>query len=39
MMKRLLLLAGLLLALGSVVSADSPYPPCTPKCPRTTSAN
>lgn len=32
MKKRLLLLAGLLLALGTVVSADMPAPPCDPKC-------
>jgi hypothetical protein len=32
MTKRLLLLAGLLLALGTIVSADAPLPPCDPDC-------
>jgi hypothetical protein len=33
MTKRLLLLAGLLLALGTILSADYPLPPCDPDCP------
>jgi len=33
MKKSLLLLAGLMLALGTVVSADQPIPPCDPDCP------
>jgi hypothetical protein len=32
MKKRLLLLAGLMLALGTIVSADAPLPPCDPDC-------
>jgi hypothetical protein len=32
MLKRLLLLAGLMLALGTIVSADWPPPPCDPTC-------
>jgi hypothetical protein len=30
--KKLFLLAGMLLALGTMVSADVPLPPCDPKC-------
>ena len=33
MTKRLLLLASLMLALGTVLSADYPTPPCDPHCP------
>lgn len=33
MTKRLLLVVGLMLALGAVVSAESPIPPCDPHCP------
>jgi len=32
MKKRLLLLAGMMLALGTIVQADLPTPPCDPKC-------
>jgi hypothetical protein len=32
MKKRLLLLAGFMLALGTIVSADQPLPPCDPDC-------
>ena len=32
MIKKLFLLAGLLLALGTIVSAEMPIPPCDPKC-------
>jgi hypothetical protein len=32
MIKKLFLLAGMLLALGTMVSADVPLPPCDPKC-------
>jgi hypothetical protein len=32
MTKRLLLLAGLMLALGTILSADLPVPPCDPHC-------
>jgi hypothetical protein len=39
MMKRLLLLAGLMLAVGSIISADSPPPPCDPKCGQKTPAS
>jgi hypothetical protein len=38
MMKRLLLLAGLMLALGTIVSADMPAPDCDPHCGPTLSA-
>ena len=34
MMKRLIVLAGLMLAIGTIVSADIPPPPCDPKCPK-----
>lgn len=37
MKKRLFLLAGLLLALGTIVSADIPVPPCDPDCTLTVS--
>jgi hypothetical protein len=30
-----LVLAGLTFALGAIVSAEYPPPPCDPKCPRT----
>ncbi len=33
MKKRLLLLAGLMLAFGTILSADYPLPPCDPDCP------
>jgi hypothetical protein len=33
MMRKLLLLTGLMLALGTIVSADWPIPPCDPHCP------
>jgi len=33
MVKKLLLIAGLLVAFGSIVSADMPIPPCDPHCP------
>jgi len=32
MFKRLFLLAGVVLALAMTVSADIPFPPCTPDC-------
>lgn len=32
MTKRLLLMAGLMLALGTILSADLPIPPCDPNC-------
>ncbi len=32
MMRKLFLLAGLMLALGTIVSADIPLPPCDPHC-------
>ncbi|HEV8042367.1 MAG TPA: hypothetical protein VGP62_26055 [Bryobacteraceae bacterium] len=32
MMRKLLLLASLMLALGTIVSADMPAPPCDPNC-------
>jgi hypothetical protein len=32
MIKKLFLLAGLLLAFGTIVSAEMPIPPCDPKC-------
>jgi hypothetical protein len=35
MMKRLLLLAGMMLALGTVLSADMPLPLCDPDCGNT----
>lgn len=37
MLKRLIVLAGLMLAVGSIISADVPAPPCDPKCPKWTS--
>ena len=38
MTKKLLLLASLMLALASIVSADYPIPPCDPHCPNSPSA-
>ena len=32
MIKKILLLAGLALALSSIISADIPLPPCDPYC-------
>lgn len=32
MFKRLFFLAGVVLALATAVSADIPFPPCTPSC-------
>lgn len=33
MVKRLLILAGMLLAVGTIISAEVPLPPCDPHCP------
>jgi len=39
MLKKLLLLAGVALAVVTSVSADIPYPPCSPDCVVSTGSN